>query len=333
MSSKLTHSEADIIVEELNDGTRSITVIPKNERIYIHRTTCITTYPEDLIRFILSIKGPSYVCDEIMRDHDRYYLRTHLELTLCAHEDPQVFAGKRLLDFGCGSGASTVILAQLLPQTTILGVELEEDLLEIAKRRAEFYGLENVTFEKSPRGDKLPEALDAFDVIVLSAVYEHLLPKERASILPVLWSHLDDGGILFIDETPHRWFPVETHTTGLPLINYLPDRIALAYARHFSNRIPKSDSWESLLRKGVRGGAAQDILRRIEKNGGEASILKPIRLGIHDWTDLWFEGYAANASGRFSHLKRYSKIFFKAFSAITGILFVPYLSLAIKKNG
>ena len=35
-----------------------------------------------------------------------------------------------------------------------------------------------------------------------------------------------EGGYLFIDQTPSLLFPMELHTTGLALINYLPARLS-----------------------------------------------------------------------------------------------------------
>lgn len=53
-----------------------------------------------------------------------------------------------MLDFGCGAGASTVILSKLLPASRITGVELHASNLEGA--RAEFYGLDHARFMLSP---------------------------------------------------------------------------------------------------------------------------------------------------------------------------------------
>src|SRR5450631_3033526 len=62
--------------------------------------------------------------------------------------------------------------------------------------------------------EELPAALGRFDVIVFSAVFEHLLARERAVVIPQVWSVLAPGGVLLVGETPHRWTPVELHTTG-----------------------------------------------------------------------------------------------------------------------
>ena len=98
------------------------------------------------------------------------------------------FRGKRVLDFGCGSGASTMVLNRILGGAEICGVELDANLLRIAKARAHHYGLPGERLLLSPDGLTLPTGLGTFDVVVLSAVWEHLLPLERPAVLKQIWS-------------------------------------------------------------------------------------------------------------------------------------------------
>jgi 2-polyprenyl-3-methyl-5-hydroxy-6-metoxy-1,4-benzoquinol methylase len=127
-------------------------------------------------------------------------------------------------------------MARALPATSITGVELETDFLDIARARAEFYNLQTLQFALSPPGDRLPDEIGTFDFIVLPAVYEHLLPHERKRLMPQPWGIPKKDGVLFIDEIPNRWFPLETHTSNLPLVNYLPDALAQSVVRSCSRR-------------------------------------------------------------------------------------------------
>lgn len=45
----------------------------------------------------------------------------------------------KVLDFGCGSGASTIILAKNFPKAKVVGIELLQDLVEIANARVLHY--------------------------------------------------------------------------------------------------------------------------------------------------------------------------------------------------
>ena len=117
--------------------------------------------------------------------------------------------------------------------------------------------------------------------------YEHLLPHERLTVLPKVWEALRPGGVLFLNQTPHRWYPIETHSTGLPLINYLPDRLAFAVARGFARSNTRGHTDQQLLRGGLRGATEREILGILAKTGHPAQLLVPQRDGCRDRIDLW----------------------------------------------
>jgi 2-polyprenyl-3-methyl-5-hydroxy-6-metoxy-1,4-benzoquinol methylase len=261
----LRHDDAEIIITSSNANKRKINVNMRNEDVFIPFDTWETCYSVDLISKILHIKGPAYLCDEIMRDEQPEYVEHDLRFDVFAYVDPKQFNSKKVLDFGCGSGASTMALGRALPFTHFTGVELKKDFLDIARLRAAHYEMEDrMDFHLSPDGDSLPENIGSFDYVFLNAVYEHLLPKERKTVLPMLWRHLKPGGLMFLNQTPYRWFPIEFHTTsGLVFINYMPDPLASFYARRFSKRTLADSDWPTLLRRGIRGVPRQPMLDRI----------------------------------------------------------------------
>jgi hypothetical protein len=147
-------------------------------------------------------------------------------------------------------------------------------------------------------------------------------------LLPALWDALDTGGVLFLRETPHRWFPIETHTTGLPLINYLPDWGARWAIRRFSKRW-RRHAWDELLRGGVRGATQTEILRILGRCPGTARVLQPCRLGVEDRIDLW---YLTAEKSRHGRAKRLIYSGLKRMRRLTGIEFAPYLEIALQKQ-
>lgn len=332
MRHRIEREDGIATVESIGAGRHRIEVQPSREGDYVPIRACETGYPLDLIERILAVKGVAWLCDEILRDEDSAAVERNLCTDVFPYVPRQDFAGKRVLDFGCGAGSSTAVLARLLPDTKIVGVELQSGLAEIARLRAAHHGFsERVQFHVSPSGDALPAGLGTFDHVFLNAVYEHLLPHERATVLPVLWRQLRPGGVLFVTETPYRWFPIEYHTTGgLALLNYLPDRWALGLARRWSPRGLQGEDWPGLLRDGIRGGSPGEILRLLADGASRATVLDPTQAGLADRIDLW---YAALDKTRRLGLKQTLYAVFKLIRRTTGVTMLPTLCLAIRKEG
>jgi SAM-dependent methyltransferase len=329
MKRALSHPAADLLIDILPNGHKALTINRKSSGLYVLREHVLTSYSMELIENIFAVKGPSYVCDEIARDEDPAYLRKSLETDLFAYFSPEQFVSKRILDFGCGSGGSTMVLKRLLPHTTIVGVELDPNLLSIARGRAQHYSFPQENLFQSPNGKELPTGLGTFDFVILSAVYEHMLPPERPVVLEQVWSVLRDDGYLFLNQTPHRFTLFENHTTGLPLVNYLPDRLALEAARRFSKGVGRDESWDTLLRRGIRGSTEYEVLRRLRRcSGGKPILLEPNRNGIHDRIDLWLKV----SMGRLPLVKKAAWLGLKGLKLCSGLVFVPTLSLAIQKS-
>lgn len=324
---------------ELTHPQATISITPEADRPHLHRVriepnpgvfcavrSAVTSYPVPLIQAILAAKGASHLCDEIRRDEDPKYVELTLRNDVLAYVPERAFAGARLLDFGCGAGASTAILGRMFPDCQITGAELEEPFVAIAQQRIAHHGLTNARVLQSPNGDSLPPDLGLFDFILLSAVWEHLLPKERVKLPALLWRSLKPGGVLFLNQTPYRWSPAENHTTGLPLLNYLPDGLALRVARARCPRIASDETWESLLRRGTRGGSVPEILRAF---GPTATLLQPSQLGYRDRIDLW---YGVSSAARFPVLKKAIRAGLKTLKALSGVVLLPTLSLALQKS-
>jgi 2-polyprenyl-3-methyl-5-hydroxy-6-metoxy-1,4-benzoquinol methylase len=326
----LEHADGRVAIEELPGGRRSVRVKPRDPAAFIRQPACETAYPVGLIESLLQIKGLAWLCDEISRDESPSYVQLSLQYAVLGYVAASELKRKRLLDFGCGCGSSTMVLARMFPDLEIVGVDLEPDFVSVAQLRARHYRLKNVTFMVSPNSDSLPNDLGSFDFVVLSAVWEHLLPAERAKVSEQLWHVLKCEGVLFVSQIPHRWYPIEAHTTGLPLLNYIPRRVAHWLAIRFSPRVAASESWETLLRRGIRGGTDREVLSALRATGeGRPTLMSPAALGIGSCVELWY---------RYSQQLQPMKIkavmwrLFNVISVLTGSAFAPGLDLAIKKR-
>jgi 2-polyprenyl-3-methyl-5-hydroxy-6-metoxy-1,4-benzoquinol methylase len=326
----LLHESGGATVRELDDGRRRISVEPVDARVFVPRREWETRYSLDLIEHVLEVKGVGGLCNEIARDESDSMVALYLHHGLLSYLPPEAFRGKRLLDFGSGGGASTLVLARMFPEAEIVGVELDSRLIELARHRADFHRAANVRFEVSPGPDSLPPGFGSFDFLVLSAVWEHLLPNERPTLLPRLWRTLGKDGVLFLNQTPHRWYPIERHTTGLPLLNYAPAPLAHWAAIRFSRKRRADASWEELLRRGIRGGTAREVLRILERAGdGEPVLLQPSRLDARDPIDIW---YAYSQRLAPMPIKARMRDVFKLISRLTRSTFAPGIDIAIEKR-
>ena len=278
-------------MDQLPSGKQRVRVRMHDPEAHIWLGSFDTELPPELVERYLKAHGPAglcYVLDRIEGNDVRETLRFST-LPFVAEEE---FAAKRLLDFGCGSGTSTVHLARMFPATEIVGLDLLPELLTPARGLMGYTGHRNVSFVEAKGEDSLPDDLGTFDFIMLNAVYEHLLPDERRSLLPQLWLCLRPGGVLFLNMTPFRWYPYEHHTTGLWFVSYLPDWLALRYVRYLGGRkrryLDRDADWQGLLRGGIRGGSERQVLRLLAAaNDGLPVALRPSLWGFADATDLW----------------------------------------------
>lgn len=329
--------DAEVTITELGDGRRRITVKAAGFQLSEADRSIETRYPVELIDTIFRLKGPRYATDEIRRDEDPLYTQACLETDILAYVPREAFRQKRMLDFGCGAGASTLVLARLFPESEIAGIELDEKLLSVAHARAAFYGYDNLSFHCSPNSKTLPSEMGEFDYVILSAVFEHLLPDERQQVLGQIWSLLKPGGIFFLNQTPNRWFPFEGHTTQLPLMNYLPDKAAGTYARRFSKMVSSEATWTQLLRRGIRGGSVREILGILKgaQSRFRPVLLTPQQAGFQDRIDLWYAGYAVSIAKKYPRVKVLQlaiKYLAKVIYKVSGVVFLPTISLAIQKK-
>lgn len=167
----------------------------------------VTPSPLSLLCELARVKGAGYICDEIARAESPGYVEADLRRDLLGFVAPSRLRGGRILDFGCGSGASTVVLARLFPEAAAIdGVEVNPEFAHLAELRMETMpdGPRLAVYRQTSTMDLRP--LDTYDLIVLSAVIEHMLPNERCAVLPQLWALLRAGG--YSSATPRRTAPL-----------------------------------------------------------------------------------------------------------------------------
>jgi S-adenosylmethionine-dependent methyltransferase len=142
--------------------------------------------------------------------------------------------GAKILEIGCGTGASTVALAE--QGAKVIGVDIDEGSIVVAKDRCRVYGLDSATFQKANASDLGQLFINQeFDFIIFFASLEHMTIDERIIAIKNAWDMLPKGGLLCVIETPNRLWYYDEHTSLLPFYLWLPDELAFKYSK-FSPR-------------------------------------------------------------------------------------------------
>ncbi|MGA8894482.1 MAG: class I SAM-dependent methyltransferase [Planktothrix agardhii] len=72
--------------------------------------------------------------------------------------------GKIILDAGCGTGYKSLVLAEANPDAKIVGIDISEQSIELARQRLKFHGFDNAEFYVLPI-ENLPQLGYEFDYI------------------------------------------------------------------------------------------------------------------------------------------------------------------------
>jgi SAM-dependent methyltransferase len=105
--------------------------------------------------------------------------------------------GMRVLDIGCGAGDVTMIAARLVgPTGSVLGVDMNADVLDVARTRAADAGLGNVSFQQATLPDvRLDGPVDA---LIGRLILVHL--ADPAEIVRTLTALVRPGGVVTFQE-------------------------------------------------------------------------------------------------------------------------------------
>ena len=139
-----------------------------------------------------------------------------------------------VMDFGCGTGTNTPFLLKLDGVTSLLGVDISESSLTIARsvttdKRAEF----SVLDQYHPDGH--------FDLVFTNGVFHHIPPSERSGAFDHIFRALRPGGLLaFWENNP--WNPGTRY-----VMSRIPfDRDAITLSAGEAQRMIRSGGFDVL---------------------------------------------------------------------------------------
>ncbi|KAB2881373.1 class I SAM-dependent methyltransferase [bacterium] len=111
-------------------------------------------------------------------------------------EQSRVKANHSVLDFGMGTATLSLLLKKEVPDSFVTGVDVDDKILSIAKRKIE----ENkaVIVVDIYDGLKLPYENNSFDRVITSLVFHHLDKEQKLNSLKEIYRVLKPAGELHI---------------------------------------------------------------------------------------------------------------------------------------
>lgn len=123
------------------------------------------------------------------------------KLALLGDEVPGKIADKTVIDFGCGEGSESVEMAQMGARR-VIGVDIREEVLETARRRARDSGVEDRCYFTTTPNERA-------DVIVSLDSFEHF--GDPAGTLRTMNSLLEPNGEVIASFGPTWYHPLGGH--------------------------------------------------------------------------------------------------------------------------
>lgn len=192
-----------------------------------------TRYSERVVRLLVDRKGarraPLYF--PFKETRGRYFLER-----LFGYLSQRGARALRVLEVGCSFGHITEYLAEQPLVASVVTFDVDPAFAEIVRAKVDELRLgkvERVDHLTDAQTRPLPFGDAVFDLVLVVGVIEHLPHRDRHRYVDEYYRVLAPGGHIAILDTPNRAFPLETHSVGLPAIQWLPAPMAYRYARRF----------------------------------------------------------------------------------------------------
>jgi len=235
------------------------------------------------------------------------------------------------LEIGCGTGSSTVALAE--QGAHVLAVDVDHRSLVVAQDRCAAYGVQASFLNANANELRKRLAGERFDFIIFFASLEHMVHEERIEALRDTWEMLSSGDYLCLVETPNRLWYFDGHTSRLPFYSWLPNDLAFAYSK-FSPRAPFSSSYRdrtdanmlSFLREGH--GVSFHEFDLAVKPARELDVVTCMSMWLRKKSlfGLWGHAWRVTADHRFE------KFLMQVVPDIPAAFCQPILDIVIRKD-
>ena len=169
---------------------------------------------------------------------------------------------RRIIDLGCGTGSTTLMLKQAFPEAEVVGLDLSPYMLVVADMKAQKADLKIQWLHSSAESVALPDA--SFDLVASSLLFHETPPAVSRAILRESFRLLKVGGqVVILDGSQKtlRQTPWLTDMLEDPYINsYLAGSLdAWAGAAGFAAVQTHEHWWTNQVTQGVKPLPGEDL--------------------------------------------------------------------------
>ena len=121
-------------------------------------------------------------------------------------QQAKIRSGRRVLDLGCGTGTLTIMIKKAHPDSEVIGLDGDPQVLDIARRKAKETAA-SIKFDEG-MAYQLPYPNAFFDRVLSSMVFHHLATHDKEKTLAEIYRVLKPDGELHLADfgEPHGFY-------------------------------------------------------------------------------------------------------------------------------
>ena len=104
--------------------------------------------------------------------------------------------GQQIIDLGCSTGATLFKIQKEIKNAKLLGLDNSKDMIEVAKKKCEAFGVDIEFKLQDVIEDKLPKA----DIILANYLFQFIRPIQREEVVKKIKNSLSSEGYLIVSE-------------------------------------------------------------------------------------------------------------------------------------
>jgi S-adenosylmethionine-dependent methyltransferase len=221
-----------------------------------------TKYSKRIIDLIIERKGltraPEYFVHKDKRNKFLTPLFNYLK--------EENLKGLRILEVGCSAGHFTELLNETPSIKEIYSFDIDKIFVDITKLKVAELKLEKVKSVDCFSVQKtasLPYEDNFFDIVLVFAVVEHLPYENRHFYVDEYYRTVKKGGMVCFLDTPNRHYFLESHSIGLPFVQFMKPHNAFFYSKLFG-KLGKDVTFPEFVRAGTgwRNASYYELLPR-----------------------------------------------------------------------